>query len=193
MPRPSSARLALQGGAGGGDRLGFRVVTEEARLRRLGAGEGRKLLLLGDVRTVKAGGAETGGELAIVEQAVEPGASSALHRHAYREVFYVLEGELEFAGLEGGEHVAFLAGAGDAVHAPPWAAHAYRNRGGRRARFLAVMQPAGADGFFEEAGVWLGEDGEVPAGAATPSPEEVREAAARHGIEFLPGGRAFRR
>ena len=49
------------------------------------------------------------------------------------------------------------------------------------------MQPAGAEGFFDEAGVWLDEDGRAPADAAEPSPDAVREAAARHGIEFLPG------
>jgi hypothetical protein len=50
------------------------------------------------------------------------------------------------------------------------------------------MQPAGAEGFFEEVGVWLDEAGNPPAGAAAPSVDEIRQAAARHGIEFLPGG-----
>jgi hypothetical protein len=34
--------------------------------------------------------------------------------------------------------------------------------------------------------MWLGE-GRPPADQAEPPPELVREAAARHGIEFLPG------
>jgi quercetin dioxygenase-like cupin family protein len=158
----------------------------ERTLRRLAAGEGRKLLLLGDVRTVKVGGGDTGGELTIVEQVAEPGAASALHRHPYQEVFYVLEGELEFAGVEDGERVAFTVGAGGTVHAAPGVAHGYRNAGDAPARFLAIMQPAGAEGFFEDAGVWLDDEGNAPVGAAPPSPEAVLSAAERHGIEFLP-------
>jgi quercetin dioxygenase-like cupin family protein len=154
-------------------------------LRHLAAGEGRRLLLLGDVRTIKAGGEETGRELTVVEQVAAPGASAALHRHPYQEVFYVLEGELEFAGLADGERVTFAVGAGGTVHAASGVAHGYRNVGVEPARFLAIMQPAGAEGFFDEVGVWL--DGDVPADTPAPSAEAVLEAAARHGIEFLPG------
>jgi len=162
------------------------VVTDDLTLRRLDAEEGRKLLLLGDVRTIKAGGADTGGELTVLEQVVAPGAASALHRHAYQEVFYLLEGELEFTGLENGERVTFAVSAGGTVHAASGIAHGYRNAGDAPARFLAIIQPSGADGFFEEVGVWL-DEGRPPAGQAEPPLEVVREAAARHGIEFLPG------
>jgi quercetin dioxygenase-like cupin family protein len=162
-------------------------MTDDLALRRLGADEGRKLLLLGDVRTIKAGGTDTGGELTVLEQVVAPGASFALHRHAYQEVFYLLEGELEFTGLENGERVTFAVAAGGTVHAASGVAHGYRNAGEAPARFLAIIQPSGADGFFEEVGVWLDEAGRPPAGRAEPSLELVREAAARHGVEFLSG------
>src|SRR3954468_8926012 len=115
-------------------------------LRHLPAGAGRKLLLLGDVRTVRVNGADTGGELTVLEQAVEPGAGAGLHRHAYQELFYVLEGELEFSGENG----TFAAAAGAAVFAAAGVAHGYRNAGATRARFLAIVQPAGPDGFFDE-------------------------------------------
>jgi quercetin dioxygenase-like cupin family protein len=159
-------------------------MTDGLELHRLGTGEGRKLVLLGDIRTVKASAAETDGQLTVVEQVVEPGAGSALHRHPYQEFFYVLEGVLEFSGLADGERVTFTAPAGATVHAGSGVPHAYRNAGSARARFLAVMQPAGAEGFFAEVGRWLDEDGDVE--TAAPSADEVRQAAARHGIEFLP-------
>jgi quercetin dioxygenase-like cupin family protein len=162
-------------------------MTEECELRQLPKDEGRKLLLLGDVRTIKAASAETGGELTIVEQVAAPGAAAGLHRHSYQEVFYLLEGELEFTGLKDSERVTFHAGAGSTVHAAPGVAHGYRNAGAEPARFLAIMQPAGAEGFFAEVGVWLDDAGRPPPDAAPPSADEVREAAARHGIEFLPG------
>jgi quercetin dioxygenase-like cupin family protein len=162
-------------------------MTDDLALRQLGAGEGRKLLLLGDVRTIKAGGHETGGGLTVVEQVAAPGAVASLHRHPYQEVFYVLEGELEFTGLAQGERETFTVGPGGTVHAAPGVAHGYRNTGTGPARFLAIMHPAGAERFFEEVGVWLDEQGRPPTDRSEPSPNAVREAAARHGIEFLPG------
>jgi hypothetical protein len=99
----------------------------------------------------------------------------------------MLEGELEFTGLENGERMTFAVAAGGTVHAASGVAHGYRNAGIVPARFLAIIQPSGADGFFEEVGVWLDEADRAPAGQAEPSPELIREAAARHGIEFLAG------
>src|SRR4029077_13642377 len=110
-----------------------------------------------------------------------------LHRHPYQEVFYVLDGELEFTGLANGEQETFTVGPGGTVHASPGVAHGYRNTGIVPARFLAIMQPAGAEGFFEEVGVWLDEQGRPPADVPEPSLDAVRAAAARHGIEFLTG------
>jgi quercetin dioxygenase-like cupin family protein len=138
-------------------------------------------MLLGDVRTLKATSAETAGQLTVVEQVVEPGGGAGLHRHPYQEFFYVLEGELEFSGLSGSGRDTFAAPAGTSVHAGSGVAHGYRNRGSERARFLAVIQPSGVEEFFDEAGRWLDEDAEK----AAASPDEVRAAAARHGIEFL--------
>ena len=160
-------------------------MAHEPELRHLAAGEGRKLLLLGDVRTIKASADETGGQLTIVEQVAAPGSVSALHRHPYQEVFYLLAGELEFSGQSDGGIATFRMAAGSTIHAAPGVAHGYRNAGTEPARFLAVMQPAGAEGFFAEVGVWLDEEGQLPLDAATPTPDEVRQAAARHGIEFL--------
>jgi quercetin dioxygenase-like cupin family protein len=148
--------------------------------------EGRQLLLLGDVRTIKVSGADSGGELTILEQVVAPGAGASLHRHRYQEVFYVLDGELEFSGVEEGERVNFVVRTGGTVHAAPGVAHGYRNAGTEPARFLAIIQPAGVERFFEEVGVWLDEHGHPPSDAREPSTDAVLEAAARHGIEFLP-------
>ena len=161
-------------------------MPEELELRQLARSEGRQLLLLGDIRTIKAGGSETGGELTIVEQVVAPGAAAALHRHPYQEVFYLLEGELEFTGLRHGERMTFGTGPGSTVHAASGVAHGYRNIRAEPARFLAIMQPAGAEQFVAEVGVWLDDAGGPPPDAAAPSADEVRKAASRHGIEFLP-------
>jgi hypothetical protein len=62
-----------------------------------GPGEGRTLLVGGgDLVTYKARSAETGGAYFCFEVSTTPGFGPPLHTHAYRELFYVLEGEYEF-------------------------------------------------------------------------------------------------
>ena len=135
-----------------------------------------------------------GGELTIVEQVAAPGAASALHRHPYQEVFYVLEGELEFAGLENGERVTFAVGRpARTVHAAAGVAHGYRNDGPSPPASSPIMQPAGAEGFFD-GGRCVARRGRATRRRTppAPSPDAVLEAAARHGIEFLPAPVAVR-
>ena len=87
----------------------------------------------------------------------------------------------------------FSVGPGGAVHAAPGVAHGYRNTGTVPARFLAIMQPAGAEGFFEDVGVWLDEQGRR---RRTPrSLRPTRCAKRRHGTasNFCPARKNSRR
>ena len=61
----------------------------------------------------------------IHNDAMEPGAGPALHRHPYEEVFLILEGEVTFT--LGDETIA--ARAGDFLIAPPGVPHAFKNTG----------------------------------------------------------------
>ena len=165
-------------------------------LRVLAAGDGAKLLLLGDVRTVKVAGADSGGELTIVEQVAAPGAASALHRHPYQEVFYVLEGELEFAGLADGDPRRSPRPPGRRCTLRPGSPTATGTRA--RSRRGSSRSCSRRGGGVLRGGRRLARTATSPAGGAPRrlSPDAVREAAARHGIEFLAGdskGRALGR
>ena len=60
-------------------------------------GEGRTLLVGGGDRvTYKVRSAETGGAYFCFEVSTTPGFGPPLHKHSYRELFYVLEGTYEF-------------------------------------------------------------------------------------------------
>lgn len=144
-------------------------------------GEGRSLWVVGDTYTSKATTENTDGALFVTEASVPPRGGPPPHVHRRTdEAFYVLEGELEI--LDGGR--AFVAGAGSFVFIPKGTAHAFKNAGPETARMLAVMAPAGFEGFFEEAGRPAGEGTAPP-----PGPEDIEKgiaAAPKYDIEILP-------
>ena len=100
--------------------------------------------------TVKAE-PETGHTLATVfESTLPPGGGYPLaHTHAeYEEVFYVLEGEIEYRiGNEWS-----VAPAGTTVCVPRGVVHAFRNTSDHTARHLALHAPAAALTMIEEIG-----------------------------------------
>src|SRR5919199_2289252 len=110
---------------------------------------------------------DTGGVISLVRNTVPAGwAGPPLHRHAFDETFYVLDGELTFQ--LGDELVT--AGPGALVCAPGDAVHTLANRSGAPASYLLLCTPAGFERYFdrlaaEAAGV------DPPPSAAGPVPE----------------------
>jgi quercetin dioxygenase-like cupin family protein len=120
-----------------------------------GPGEGRTLLVGGggDRVTCKARSAETDGGSFCFEVSTTSDFGSPLHTHAYRELFYVLEGEYEFTVERDGELETIAGGPGTAIAVPPNVPHTFQNGTGAPARLLFVHQPAALEEFFEEFGV----------------------------------------
>src|SRR5260370_31333147 len=102
-------------------------------------GEGR-IIPLGPIQmVVQEDGTHTRGTLSVAEFTVPPHAPTPpphIH-HAHEEVFYVLEGELEF--LAGSETVQ--AHAGTFVMVPIGTRHTFSNPTDRPARFLNTFTP----------------------------------------------------
>ena len=111
------------------------------------SGGGRVLNVLGETITVKAGPAETAGSYAVIEEYSPPGGGTPLHTHTTEdEIFYVLEGQLEFQ--RGQEKLA--AGPGTTLVLPRGIPHAFRNIGSGPSRVLVVISPGRFLRFFEE-------------------------------------------
>ena len=124
-----------------------------------GPGEGRTLLVGGGDRvTYKVRSAETEGSYFCFEVSTTPGFGPPLHTHAYRELFYVLEGEYEFTV----EHETITGVPGTCIAVPPNVPHTFKNASGAPARLLFVHQPAALEEFFEEFGVEDGAEAEPP-------------------------------
>ena len=117
-------------------------------------GEGRTLLVGGsDHVTYKVRSSETDGSYFCFEVSTTPGFGPPLHTHAYRELFYVLEGEYEFTFERDGELQTITGAPGTAIAVPPKVPHTFKNGSAAPARLLFVHQPAALEEFFEEFGV----------------------------------------
>lgn len=97
------------------------------------------------------------------------------HHHAhYHELFYLLDGQLEF--LVNGQPV--LVGAGESIDLPPNTLHTFRNAGAGPSRWLNVHSPKGFLSFFEEFGVDATREGAFAASVDGPVIEQVLARAA---------------
>lgn len=74
------------------------------------------------------------------------GEGPPLHAHAWDELFYVLDGELELIG-EGG---STRAGAGTFAAVPQGVLHTFRGASGGISRFITFSTPGGADMAFRQ-------------------------------------------
>ena len=144
------------------------------------AGEGEALWFLGNLVTVKATGADTGGRATVVEFLNPPGFAPPLHRHTIEdEMFLVLGGQATF--LCDGQELA--AGPGDFVLLPAGLAHTFVVAPDEPLRTLQITTPSGFEKFAAAVG--------GPAGArrlpepGPVDPAALAHAAHLHGVEIL--------
>jgi quercetin dioxygenase-like cupin family protein len=149
-------------------------------------GEGKTVLVGGaDYITYKVRSAEAGGAFFCFEASSSPGFGPPLHRHPYRELFYVLEGEYEFTVEQDGELGTVRGRPGTAVSVDGDVAHTFRNAGESQGRLLFVHIPAALEQFFEEYGVPVGEHGEVQDDIEPPDFGAMAAALERNGVTVL--------
>jgi quercetin dioxygenase-like cupin family protein len=149
-------------------------------------GEGRTLLVGGgDYVTYKVRSAETDDEYFCFEVSTTPGFGPPLHTHAYRELFYVLEGTYEFTVERDGQLETIVGAAGTSIAVPPHVPHTFKNASGAPARLLFVHLPAALEEFFEEFGVPVERPGEAPADLQPPDFAAMGAALERNGVQVV--------
>lgn len=154
------------------------------------AQEGLHLLFGTDVVTIKAGGDTTAGGLLIFELRVPAGGGPpTLHRHAYSEVFYLLDGEFTVSTLDAdGRLQTMTLSSGDTVAIPSMAWHTFKNVSARTSTLLAVHTPPVMEELVYTLGVPLDDPLNPPAPAGPPSADEQQrflELIGRY-MELLP-------
>ena len=147
--------------------------------------EGRTIAVVGDVYRFLATGEDTNGKYALWEAVVPPRGGPPPHVHSREEEgFYVLEDEITL--VVGDQRLIVSAGmfANMPVGTPP----SFLNEGGKPAKMLISIAPAGLEKMFFEVGV------PVPPGATTATPptkeeiEKMLAVAPRYGIEIKLAG-----
>ena len=148
--------------------------------------EGKTVLVGGaDWITYKVRSAESGGAFFCFEASSSPGFGPPLHTHPYRELFYVLEGEYEFTLGHGGDVRTVLGAPGTAVAVDPDVPHTFRNAGDSQGRLLFVHIPAALEEFFEDYGVPVARDGELPDDLEPPDFGAMAAALERNGVTVV--------
>jgi mannose-6-phosphate isomerase-like protein (cupin superfamily) len=153
-----------------------------------GTGEGESLGVVGDVITVKLDRAATNGAYSAFEELTDPGGGPPPHRHEQSEMFYVLEGEVDFLEFSdsGGEPVNVVRGGpGAVVSIPANAVHTFRNAGSTRSRLFFVCQPSGLEDFFRAIGIPVEDPDNPPQPEGPPDVAFILEAGRKHGITFV--------
>ena len=143
-------------------------------------GEGERMWFAGGgAFTWKATAEETGDAFLLMEDRMERGKTTPLHRHPHNdEAIYLLEGEI-LVDVEGEQH---RIGAGGFFFAPRGVAHAFMVTSDT-ARVLALLTPGTCEDFYRRAG----EPAASEAEAARPADfGRLRDAAERsESIELL--------
>lgn len=113
----------------------------------IAAGHGRQLAIGASRPTVKVGPHTGSSLIGVLESEIPPGGGFPGHVHDdYEEVFYVLDGEIEY--LVGTDWTP--APAGSTIFVPAGSPHGFRNTADQTARHLAIASPASAMTMIEE-------------------------------------------
>jgi quercetin dioxygenase-like cupin family protein len=122
----------------------------EQNITTVNNNQGQCLSVVGDSYRILISGEQTGGSYAVIDMLVPPGGGPGPHAHTnMQEMFYVVEGEIEF-NMESGKYIATQ---GSFVNIPLGGkVHCFKNKSDNIAHLLCTVVPAGLDGFFQEVG-----------------------------------------
>ena len=128
---------------------------------------------------VLVSGEESGGAFALMELVIQPrGGATALHTDQWFEVFYVLDGAVEWTLERDGKLETWIARPGETVRVPRGAKHKFAGAGDTPSRLLTLGPPEYAQFFRALSDAWTGPyDREK-------TPQAVGPVFARFGMEF---------
>jgi quercetin dioxygenase-like cupin family protein len=145
---------------------------------------GQTYLMVNDLYTFLATGAQTGGACMIIDALVPPGGGPPPHIHTREtETFVVLQGHITCTQ----EGQTRTLGPGESISLPPHKAHTFRNLTDAPARMLVICAPAAIERMFATAGTPV-PPGTAPGPARPPTPQEletIARACDEAGIRFV--------
>ena len=158
---------------GGLSKLSLSEKAKLAKPKVVRATDGKGTHVIGDIQTLKLSGADTNGQVVVIEEENAPGTFIPMHTHSKEdEIFKVLEAELE---VTVGDQTTVLK-AGDLTFATKGVAHTWRVVGDQNCKAIFTAFPAGMELMFAKLG-------ELPAGP--PDFAQVAAICGEHSIEFV--------
>jgi quercetin dioxygenase-like cupin family protein len=158
------------------------VPTTHVVMRR--AESSKAIWAMGSLFEHLAESAETEGAFGLSVVTQPPGIATPLHRHTREaEAFYVLDGTITYRA---GDEVFDLT-EGAFIYLPQGVPHAFRIRGDRPARVLALSVPGNIMGLYDEVGRPAPEH-RLPGRDGDPAEVEIRrwnETGPRYGLEVV--------
>lgn len=145
-----------------------------SKARIVGPTEGRVLDVLGDRIVVKTHGSETDGRFSLTEFSSPKDGGPPPHRHAWREGYWMMEGEIAFT-VEGKTGTLTP---GSWMVIPAGAVHSLKTLSDG-ARYLMFSEPAGVEDFLTECHAETAVD--------PTNLETIIRVATKHGIEPVLG------
>jgi len=147
--------------------------------------EGKGLSVVGDTYRILISGEQTNNSYAVIDMIIPPKGGPGPHSHKdIQEMFYVVEGEIEFK-TENGKYIAKQ---GSFVNIPLGGnVHSFKNKRDKNAHLLCTVIPAGLDSFFKEIGkpVKLGEFLKPPT-MTKEETEKLKNIAEKYGQKIYP-------
>ena len=126
------------------------ATTETLRPVMTEPGTGRATWAMGSLFEHLIEGEATGGSFGVALVTQPPGIATPLHRHTKEaEAFYLVEGRMSY---QAGDEL-FEMYDGCFIYLPPSVPHAFRIRGDRPAKILAITQPAGLLRLYDDVGL----------------------------------------
>lgn len=151
------------------------------------AGAGQVVTIGPATTTFKLMSADTANALALWEGLVPPGfGTPPLHAHPQSETFCLLEGELQFTGLNQDGPSTFRAGPGATVFIPGGAPHRFANVSTAPARVLTITVPGGLERYFADLAAALPADRPPQEAVADPRVQEKMTALdVKYGVGYV--------
>ena len=157
------------------------MTENEKKVVAVDPNEGEKIRMAGGEYRIILSGKQTEGSHAIIEMSVPPGAGPNPHSHPeFEEIFYVLEGEVEFKSESG----SYTAKENSFIRIPKGGTvHGFKNRTNSNAKLLCTVIPAGLDDFFLEASALM---------ASSPTENTIKQTmtllSEKYGVKSYPEG-----
>ncbi len=162
------------------------TTAAEKSLTHVNPGLGDPIGVMGEVVRVLLPSSDTNSALALVEIESPPGGGPpALHTHPPLEVFYVLEGEVEFSQMGPNGPETFIARPGSVVHVPSGAPHNYKNVAASNSRMLGMFTSPDMEQFFRGMSSASTDDAGNP--IVPPDVAKLMGVMAKHDVTLLGG------